>query len=77
MKDRERKVEAFYKAALFLKDHMENYGWKKFRSNFLREYAACAFGIPISKSESPELLDDLRREHPELAPYIVVRGRKK
>lgn len=71
----EEKIEAFYKAALFMKERVENDGWHP-RSNYLREHAACASGLAFSNSESPEILDALRSAHPELRPYIVVKRRK-
>jgi hypothetical protein len=69
------RVDAFYKSALFLIDRMKNDGWR-WRSNYLREHAACAYGVTFSNSESPALLDALLRAHPELKPYII-RGKRK
>lgn len=76
IKNLQAKVDAFHEAALFLKDKIENGGWKKFRSNYLREHCACRFGIGFSNSDSPAILDELRKQHPEVARWVVVHARK-
>ena len=72
----QRKVDAFHEAALFLKDKIENGGWKRFSSNYLREHARCRFGIKFSNTDSPEVLRELRNQHPELARWITINARK-
>jgi hypothetical protein len=76
MNDKQLKVEAFHEAALFLKNRVENMGWKKFSSNYLREHVRCRFGIVFSNTESPEILREVIRQHPELCRWIVVNARK-
>jgi hypothetical protein len=76
MNDKQMKAEAFYEAALFLKDKIENGGWKKFSSNYLREHVRCRFGFVFSNTESPEILREVIRQHPELGQWITINARK-
>jgi hypothetical protein len=66
----------FYEATLFLKDQIENHGWQKFSSNYLREHVRCRFGETFTNSLSPTLLDIVREQHPELRRFIEVNARK-
>lgn len=69
-------VRAFHEAALFLKDRVENAGWKKFSSNYLREYVRCRYGYRFSNSLSPVILDKLLLQHPEWEPWVKTAERK-
>lgn len=60
---------AFYSAAMFLKDKVENHGWA-WTSNFLREYARSAAGLKFSNTVSPQILRRLWDDYPELRPYL-------
>ena len=40
------RVDAYYEAAVFLKNAIENWGWKRFSSNYLREHIRCRFVHP-------------------------------
>lgn len=68
-------VDAFYEAAIVLKHHVEYDGWK-WSSNFLREYVRCRWGYKFSNTISPLILDEVIRQHPELAGWIVTAERK-
>lgn len=63
-------LNAFYEAALFLKDQCEHGGWRKFSSNYLREHARCRYGVAFSNTLSPKLLRQVLKEHPDLAQWI-------
>lgn len=65
-------VRAFYRAALFLKHRVEEDGWV-WSSNYLREHVRCATSMQFSNSVSPEILRELRRQHPELASWIDIK----
>ena len=67
----ERLRVAFYEAALFLKDMVDNHGWKP-SSNYLREHVRCATGLRFSNTVSPQLLRWLRRTYPELRAYLEI-----
>lgn len=69
-------LQAFYKAALFMKAKCETEGWQP-SSNYLREHVRCATGLQFTNSKSPEILRALLREHPELAPYIGLKPLKR
>jgi len=68
----ERLVIEFERAARFLIDKCENWGWKKFSSNYLREHVRCVTGLKFSNSKSPEILRALLQEHPELSEWIEL-----
>lgn len=68
----DRLLAAFYKAALFLKDRVENDGWR-WSSNYLREHVRCASGLQFTNSVSPTMLRELRKAYPSLRPFIDVR----
>ena len=76
IKNFKAKVEACYEAALFQKDKVENGGWKKFRTNYLREHCAARFGIPFSNDDSPTIFDEVVKQHPEMARWIKHKRRK-
>lgn len=65
--------QAFYIAALFLKNKVERRGWV-WTSNFLREYVRAAFGFKFTNTKSPRILRKILRAHPELRPYIKIEG---
>jgi hypothetical protein len=68
----EREIfNAFKEAALFLLERVKKDGWT-FRSNYLREHARCATGLKFTNTISPTILRRLRREIPELEPYIEI-----
>jgi hypothetical protein len=67
----QRCVNEFHLAAQFLIFKMKNDGWC-WSSNFLREYVRCAYCEEFSNSDSPTILRELRRQHPELASYIDI-----
>lgn len=74
--ERKRKlVDAFYRAALFLKARVDEDGWK-WSSNFLREYVRCSTRIGFTNTESPDFLREVRRQHPELRAYIKIKPLK-
>jgi hypothetical protein len=62
----------FYEALLYLKDQMENRGWRKASSNYLREHVRCRFGASFTNTLSPRVLRIVRFEHPELGHFIEV-----
>jgi hypothetical protein len=66
----------FYEALLFLKDQIENRGWKRFSANYLREHVRCRFGVGFSNDLSPRLLRIIRQEHPELRRFINIHALK-
>ncbi len=65
----DRIFEAFYRAALFLKERVENDGWF-WRNNYLREHARVTKGLNFSNDISPVMYQRLRDTYPSLAPYI-------
>ncbi len=69
-------VKAFYRAALFLKHRVDEDGWI-WSSNYLREHVRCATSLQFSNSLSPVILREVRRQHPELAPYIDIKPLKR
>jgi hypothetical protein len=71
----QRLTKAFYDAAIFLLDRIENHGWS-LSSNYLREHVRCATGIKFTNSRSPEILRALRRAHPEIAKYVSINSTK-
>jgi hypothetical protein len=66
----QRLVEAFYEAALFLKDKIEHAGWQTFSANYLREHVRCRHGYKFTNSLSPVIMDEVINQHPELAEWI-------
>lgn len=70
-------VKAYRNAALFLIDMIENHGWKKFSSNYLREHVRCRYGLEFGNEISPEVLREVLKLCPQLASYITVKRRKK
>lgn len=66
-------ISAFYEAAIFMKDRVDNHGWKKSIANYLREHVRSRTGLNFSNTRSPKILDEIRLQHPELRPYIDVR----
>jgi len=72
LKPDQKLVEAFYEAALFLKDKIENAGWKAFSANYLREHVRSRFGYRFTNSLSPVIMDEVIRQHPELADWIKL-----
>jgi hypothetical protein len=69
-------IEAFYEAALFLQDKIIHGGWAVFSSNYLREHVRCRYGYAFSNSLSPRILDEVKKQHPELALWITTNARK-
>lgn len=70
-------VQAFCRAALFLKARIEHDGWG-WTSNYLREHVRAAYGLKFTNSESPKLLRAVMHAHPELAkikPLKVTKAR--
>ncbi len=65
----DRIFEAFYRAALFLKERVENDGWF-WSNNYLREHARAAGGLQFTNTISPVMYQRLRDTYPSLAPYI-------
>ena len=76
MKPDQYLVNAFYRAALFLKARIQNEGWG-WSSNYLREHARCAYGLKFSNTQSPAILDELLAQHPELKGLVKVEPRKR
>lgn len=70
-------VEAYRNAALTLIDNIERKGWKKFRSNYLREHVRCRYGLGFGNELSPDVLREVLKQCPQLAAYITVKRRKK
>ena len=70
-------TKAYRNAALFLIDKIENDGWKKFSSNYLREHVRCRYGLGHGNELSPELLRAVRKQCPQLEQYISIKRRKK
>ena len=64
-------VKAFYQAALFMKDRVDNHGWRP-TSNYLREHVRATTGLRFSNTKSPDILRVILAEHPELRPYIEI-----
>jgi hypothetical protein len=71
----ERLVEAFYVAALYLKQRVEQDGWR-WSSNYLREHVRCATKLHFTNSLSPEILREVVRRHPDMASWIEIGPRK-
>ena len=69
-------MKAFHVAALFLIDQVENHGWKKFSSNYLREHVRCRYGYKFTNSRSPDVLRMVRDAHPELRKWIDIKSLK-
>ncbi len=61
----DRLVEAFHQAGLFLLDKIESSGWK-WRNNYMREHAGCAFGAEFTNTCSPQINELVFRKLPEL-----------
>jgi hypothetical protein len=72
MKYDQRLVDAFYEAALFQIDMIKKRDFKKFTSNFLREYARAKTAIPFSNDLSPQIMDQVLAEHPHLKDWIKL-----
>jgi hypothetical protein len=70
-------VKAFRNAALFLIDKIERGGWKKFSSNYLREHVRCRYGLEFGNEVSPLVLREVRKQCPQLAPYIDIKRLKR
>jgi UDP-N-acetylmuramate dehydrogenase len=68
-------VKAFYRAAKFQIYMVENEGWH-WTSNFLREYVRARYGFKFTNSDSPEILREVKRRYPEVAPYIDIKRLK-
>src|SRR5580765_6486654 len=66
-------VEAFYEAAIVLKDKIENDGWKKFSANYLREHVRCRFGYKFTNTLSPDIMVEVVKQHPELGRWIKTK----
>jgi hypothetical protein len=69
-------VDAFYRAALFLKARIKYDGWG-WSSNYLREHARCAYGLRFTNTQSPDIYDELIRQHPELKELVTVKPRNR
>jgi hypothetical protein len=61
-------VDDFDRAAKFLRHKIEHDGWK-WRSNYLREHAGCAFGAQFTNTVSPYILELLFRKVPMWRKY--------
>jgi hypothetical protein len=68
-------VQAFYRAALFMKARCENDGWQP-SSNYLREQVRCATGLKFSNSYFPVILREVLRAHPKLERFIGLKPLK-
>jgi len=66
---------AFYDAATFLKDRVEQDGWH-WTANYLREHVRAATGLKFSNSVSPTVLRLLCEHFPEFRPYITLKPTK-
>lgn len=73
MKPDQMLVEAFYEAALVLKDKIENNGWKTFSANYLREHVRCRYGYKFTNTVSPYVMQEVIAQHPELAQWIKTK----
>jgi len=69
-------VKAFHQAALFLLDRIKHDGWT-WSSNYLREHVRCSTGLTFTNSDSPRILRELRKAHPEIAQHIPIKPLKK
>ena len=69
-------MRAFYRAATFLKHRVDTEGWT-WSSNYLREHVRCATGLQFTNSLSPQILRELRMQHPELIPYLDIKRLKR
>lgn len=67
---------AFYRAAMFLKHRVDTEGWV-WSSNYLREHVRCATGLQFTNTRSPDILRQLRLQHPELIPYLDIKPLKR
>src|SRR5262245_154484 len=71
----QRLVDAFYEAALFLVDQVDNHGWV-WSSNYLREHVRCRHQLQFANTISPVILREVVRQHPELRGIIRTKRRK-
>ena len=71
----EQLAAGFYKALLFMKERVENDGWKE-SSNYLREHVRCASRLKFTNTRSPDILRMLRAKYPELKRYIKIKPLK-
>jgi hypothetical protein len=62
-----RLVQAFYQAALFMRERCNSGGWQP-SSNFLREHERCASGLKFPNSKSPLILRAVLQKPPRAAP---------
>lgn len=76
MKPDQALVEAFYEAALVLKDKIENNGWKTFSANYLREHVRCRYGLKFTNTVSPSVMKEVIAQHPELGRWIKLKVRE-
>jgi hypothetical protein len=65
-------VHEFTEAAVWLVGQVKLGHFKKFSSNFLREYVRCKTGLRFSNSISPDILRSVIRRRPDLAPWIEI-----
>jgi ABC-type antimicrobial peptide transport system permease subunit len=66
-------VDAFYEAALWLKDRVEHNHWPVFSANFLREYVRCRYGHRFTNTLSPYIMIEVINQHPELGRWIKTK----
>lgn len=64
----DRLVALFHRSAIFLVDKVQREGWK-WRTNYLREHAGCAFGATFTNTLSPYINELLFRQYPDLRRY--------
>lgn len=69
-------VDAFEKAADFLKDKCQYSGWTP-SANYLREHVRCATGLKFTNSRSPQILRALLAKRPDLAEFVETKPLKK
>jgi hypothetical protein len=68
--------EAFYQAALHLKEKVEKEGWK-WSSNYLREYVRCRWHFKFTNTLSPDIMKEVVKKHPELGNWIILKTPQK
>lgn len=68
-------VDAFYETAVMLKHHVEYDNWA-WTSNFLREYVRARYRLKFSNNESPRIMDEVVRQHPELGKWIKLHAHR-
>lgn len=61
-------AELFHRSAKYLIDKIEREHWR-WRDNYLREHAGCAFGAQFTNTMSPYINELVFRRYPDVAKY--------